>query len=259
MTSVNNITNQETVNVDDKFWTETPNILYKKYFEIIPNKQMTKIEQLNSITRLCIYLITIFLVLGKENMWIKIPGILIILIIFYYYMFGKNETFKNEKYLHNNIKIYDNVAKNIDVNGDNFFDVEEYKKNLKNQLKKEKLLKSILNKIDHPTTDNPFVNPLINNLQTEYHPVAGNSDDDEIHNEVTKNFFNKLANDPVNAYQQEVEQRNFYTVPEMDFIKNPNDQDKFAKWLYTDHKTCRTDQSQCPKYDELRSRQLNVE
>ena len=49
------------------FWLNNITILYKndKYLDFVPNSKMTRVEQLNALSRFCFYLIFLFLFLEK--------------------------------------------------------------------------------------------------------------------------------------------------------------------------------------------------
>jgi len=62
------------------FWTNNPTILFDKYYDIVPSQNMKINEQLNTITRLLIYLI-ILILLFNFNSHFVLYCLLIILII----------------------------------------------------------------------------------------------------------------------------------------------------------------------------------
>jgi len=69
------------------FWLSQPSILYSNnnYIKFIPLGDMTRVEQLNAITRLCIYLLIIALLFnGSENLAIALVSIIIVMILIYY-------------------------------------------------------------------------------------------------------------------------------------------------------------------------------
>lgn len=70
--------------MDEKFWTENPAILYKNYYVIIPTKNMTRIQQLNTCTRFIMYFIILCLLFGVDSSIIIYLLIGIILIIIFY-------------------------------------------------------------------------------------------------------------------------------------------------------------------------------
>lgn len=70
----------------DKFWLNDPKILFQKdnWYEIIPNKEMTSNENLNTITRLAIYLFIIYLLFAtsSDGMYLAFIAILVVIIIY---------------------------------------------------------------------------------------------------------------------------------------------------------------------------------
>lgn len=77
------------------FWIYNIEVLIsnKSYTKLIPKRNMTKIEILNSLTRLMILIFIIIAILGyKEYYFIPLVAIIIIILVFYYY-----ERFDNNK------------------------------------------------------------------------------------------------------------------------------------------------------------------
>ena len=81
-------------NINDKyiFWSSDPTILYKndKYLEFYPTQTMTRVEQLNAITRACIYFIILAFFFDKSEFLINL-GIIIIIFVFIFYIIFKND------------------------------------------------------------------------------------------------------------------------------------------------------------------------
>jgi hypothetical protein len=48
-------------------------------------------------------------------------------------------------------------------------------------------------------------------------------------------------------------QRNYFTMP---WTTIPNKQDEFARWLYLSPKTCKEDQDNCLRYEDIRSKRF---
>ena len=71
------------------FWLNDPTVLYSNgnYLIFFPTVEMTRVEQLNAITRFCIYLLILSLITNKSNLWIQIPIVIIIFVIIVYKMF----------------------------------------------------------------------------------------------------------------------------------------------------------------------------
>ena len=83
----------------DSFWLDNISVLYSNgnYKDIIPTNNMTRVEQLNALTRFFIILFVILIILDVGEQWVQIPIIFIILIIIFYNFFmdsdnnGSNE------------------------------------------------------------------------------------------------------------------------------------------------------------------------
>lgn len=73
--------------MDEKFWIEDPYIIYKNYYIIIPTQNMSRIEQLNTVTRFLIYFIILCILFDSEQTIIIYLLVGIILIIIFYYIY----------------------------------------------------------------------------------------------------------------------------------------------------------------------------
>lgn len=73
--------------MDEKIWIEDPNILYEKYYIIIPTKNMSRTEQLNTVTRFLLYFIILCILFDASQTVIIFLLIGIILIIVFYYIY----------------------------------------------------------------------------------------------------------------------------------------------------------------------------
>lgn len=101
-----------------------------------------------------------------------------------------------------------------------------------------------------PTKDNPYMNPNILDAGTPNANLeACKVDELEIR---------KLVDDKLNKsdslYDRDTSYRFFYTLP---VTSIPGDQIKFAKFLYGNGRTCRSDQNYCSKYHDLRYQREN--
>jgi hypothetical protein len=83
------------------FWMDDVRILYKNenYIKFFPTSSMTRVEQLNSLTRFFIYLILILILMGSTNEFIYIPIIGIIVCIVLYNVFEIDTNGKREELL----------------------------------------------------------------------------------------------------------------------------------------------------------------
>lgn len=253
------------------FWTQDPSILYKNnnYLEFIPSVEMSRTRQLNAVTRFTIYYLILILILKKEEQWIHLGIVVLFFVVILFYTFdadtlGKQEELIRQKGLTENFNGDENENENddrphiesgyYDSNGN--ISVGKYygsKDKSRTRAKKinyslhdyNKYLKSVCRK---PTPDNPFMNPLQPDFNIENPPVPGNADDEDIQEGITNAFNENLFRDVSDVFERENSQRQYYTVPQM----NPPDTHSFAMWLYGNQNICKSDQSKCMKYTDLR-------
>lgn len=205
----------------DKFWLENPNVLFENqnYTRIIPTKSMSRNESLNSLTRFFLYILVLFLLFSKKKDFLYIPIICIILIIVLYYI-QKNDT---------------------------------------NESKRQKICRpDKCNKIELcklPTKDNPFMNVTMNDLiDDKDRPKACSMNDKNVVKKADEYFYNNLFIDSNDLFGRNTAQRQFYTTPSTTI---PNDQTGFANFLYGTPSTCKENQSNCLKYEDLRYSRFN--
>jgi hypothetical protein len=102
-----------------------------------------------------------------------------------------------------------------------------------------------------PTENNPFMNPTADEFNNGEIPAACNVDDEEVPDIKIKqqDFFNKdFYRDMSDLFDIKNSQRQFYTITH-DY---PNDQQAFAEWLYKTPQTCKENNENCLKYEDLR-------
>lgn len=99
-----------------------------------------------------------------------------------------------------------------------------------------------------PTNDNPFMNLSSIDYGKDV-PVACNSYDDEIKNDIKIKFNHNLFRDVDAVWEVENSQRQFYTMPNTNV---PNKQIEFANWCYNNGPTCKEDQNMCYRYEDIR-------
>jgi hypothetical protein len=257
----------------NNFWLDEPSVLYANsaYMNIIPNSNMSREEQFNSITRFCIYAIILFIILDKSSLWIFIPVIVICFIIFINYINNKSETMisttrgididamGDENYNEHKDNTPDIIVEAGYYDEKNKIMVNNY---LNNTMKKDKKInydkykEQSRKKCKLPTPDNPFMNPTLNDISLELQdpPIACNADDTDIQNKIIECYNDKLFMDVEDLFDKENSKRQFYTVPQM----FPNDQSTFANWCYKSDNICKVDQSKCLKYEDLRFKRVNV-
>lgn len=74
--------------MNDKFWIEDPSVLFKKYYIIIPTKSMSRVEQLNTVSRFIIYFIILCIIFDTDTNIIiyLLVGLILIIMFFYIYV-----------------------------------------------------------------------------------------------------------------------------------------------------------------------------
>tara|TARA_Y100001936_G_scaffold254128_2_gene325361 strand:+ start:1388 stop:2032 length:645 start_codon:yes stop_codon:yes gene_type:complete len=191
-------------------WFDKVSILYeKKYlFEIIPNKHFDFNRKLNSLLRLSIYyaLINYLLDQKKKNMF-YIPFVVAII-----------------TYILNN-RYVETFTTKIETD-------------LMNDKKGNELIEGLKESCKTPTKDNPFMNPEIYDFNTKNveKPSCSSYNNKGVQNYTDNIFSSGVYRDVNDLFGKNNSQRQFYTVPGNSI---PNDQDKFAKWLYSTPKTCK--------------------
>ena len=202
------------------FWTDDISILFikSKLNEFIPTDIMTLEEKLNALMRFSIYLSLILIIYNKNylNLYIIIiTGLLTIFLYKYYNKVVKEETVSNvlDKFNmeENNIVFNKNTKKNDNTN-----------------------------KCIKPT----YLNPFMNRLMFDKEPDLENCslDDPEISEKIETNFNNNLYKDIGDIFNKNNSQRQYYTNS---ITSNPNDQNKFANWLYNTSETCKENNFNC--------------
>lgn len=255
------------------FWLDNPKILYENdnYLDFIPQKNMSRTEQLNSITRLSIYVFIILILFGIKSYYV-VPLVIIILTIIANHINVDEIQYKQDDMTNNSNeqieqfhgvsrdRIHDVDSQNYVVqsgyyNSDNHMNLGEYygpssNVNYHPSTKTKKCRK--------PTYDNPFMNPSIldfnvpDDTRTLYDEACYDTinSDCAIKKEMNEQFNRDLFRDVGDLYNARGGERQFYTTPSTSV---PNDQDGFGQWLFGDVGTCKSDLSKCYPLENLRA------
>ena len=156
-----------------------------------------------------------------------------------------NSTIKNKP----DIKYSKNIS-TLDVILDTENSSDEYEniENIENIEEKKQCTK--------PTIDNPFMNVTMKDYlnikdgKIVDRPPACDTTDPEIKKEIDIMFKNNLFQDIDDLFEKFNSQRQFYTTASTTI---PNDRDSFQKWLYASSKTCKQDQENCYRYEDIRA------
>ena len=229
---------------EDIFWINNIRILFenKNYLDFYPSYNSSRVEQLNSLTRLCIYSTVILYLFNYRADVLYIPISSMIGILLFYYL-HKNDK-KNKITVKPNLNNNNNIIINKLNKNDNSFDKLNNLDDLNDRLDKEKFITK------KSTIDNPFMNPTILDYNTGYVSPGSIIIDKETENMINDNFNHNLFYDIEDAWDSRNSQRQFFTVPS---YKIPNDQNAFANWLYKveDKDLCKVNQNGCdvePRY-----------
>jgi hypothetical protein len=268
------------------FWLDDIKVLYhdNNYVHFIPEYSMTRVEQLNAITRFCIYAIILLYIFKKNNTWMYIPIITIVLTVILYYIHvddtsgsqkdvdrlleyrtnaydgpecftqdGDNELIKLQD------ETEDDPDKSIEtgyydsdgklVLGQKYDPPKYCRKPADGVYTIDELLEYDKATCRKPTKDNPFMNPNTTEYNNSDPPMACNVDDVDIKENMTKEFNKDLYRDIDDLWERNNSQRQFYTVPNTQI---PNNQTEFAEWLYKIPETCKEDQEKCLRYEDIR-------
>lgn len=173
----------------------------ENYYRVIPMQTMTMEEKLNALVRFFTYL-GIVLALLRSNYKYLFFGIVAAMMSVALYEYEKTRKKRTEKFLEKH---------NIDV---------------------------VDNKVcARSTVHNPFMNPtLIDITENPDRPSACVLENSKVHELVEQNFEANMFRDVGDLYGKMASQRQFYTMPSTTI---PNDQDGFAKWLYSGGPSCK--------------------
>ena len=269
----------------NKFWIEDPSTLFseKTYISIIPTNDMNLNEKLNSITRLCIYYIIIGFIFNFKDLYIYTTFSIIILIIIVYNINNSNKLDINNIFNKDEIEklskdlspvVEKNILNKCNISESNILEnVNSDKCNItadsnittdpnittdsnitadSNNITTDTIINPDIHldsintqNCKKPTKDNPLMNINIGDDPTN-NPACIHTD--EIKEDINSKFNYNLYRDTDDLFERFNSQRQFYTTPNTSV---PNDQTKFAEWLYKTPPTCK-ENSLCLKYEDTR-------
>jgi len=277
----------------EQFWLDDPSQLYIKYTNFIPMYKMTRNQQLNAISRFSIYMIILILLFNRGETLLILPITLLILTILFKkfkLLDGKSNKkelnrilnirqedkdkeneLKKKEYVEDGkeeLRTFDEMSEIVEkqkgynlkagyYDSDNELIMGSKEKPFNTQSDKDslytvdELLDYQKNTCRKPTNDNPLMNPHALEFGTGDPPAACNVDDDEIKDNVNVKFNHELFRDVDELWERENSQRQFYTMPNTAI---PNNQTEFGHFLYKTGPTCKVDQENCLRFDDLRTR-----
>ena len=203
----------------DPFWTSNATVLFdkKRLVEFIPTSDMTYEEKLNALTRFFLYS-TVLLLLYMREWW---PIYIFLLgAVFTIFLYKTSKTTRSSPKPY---KPEDTYKLPVDT-----YNVTQ---------------------CTRPTRMNPFMNVLF----TEWTDNPNRPPSCEykgINDDIESNFDYNLYKDIDDIFNKNNSQREFYTTP---ITTIPNDQGSFARWLYSVPSTCKEDQENCLRFEDIRA------
>jgi hypothetical protein len=77
--------------MDEKFWVYNPDILIKNYYKIVPTREMSRVEQLNTVTRFLVYFILLCIIFDIQSNFVILLFVLVIIIAVFYFIYKSDE------------------------------------------------------------------------------------------------------------------------------------------------------------------------
>ena len=254
------------------FWLNNPSILYENdnYLNFIPYKTLSRIEQMNAITRMMIYVILLLTVLSSELFWFQFPILVIIFIIVLYKLFMVDDNGKLVE--HKRMEHVSNPNQDNDVikreqpykikiesgyyDSDNKLHLGEFQgpahevlAQPKPNTNTEKYYKYKKASCKMPSDDNPYMNPTLNETMDIQVVEPCNVDDEKIKENIKMKFNKDLFQDVSDLFETKNSERQFFTIPPQQM---PPDTVGLAKWLFNGVGSCKTDQDKCLRFEDLR-------
>lgn len=186
--------------------------------EFFPTIQMSYPRKVNSLVRGSIYLAILLGLLYQNYLFIYLP-LTIMLLTYILYLY-------REQSMQNEIKKIGPKA--------NFT-------NLPKKVKEEFMNYLNMKEVSVPTVDNPFMNAMP--FDNRQRPAAELVNTHSKKMDVENKYDTYLMKDAADVFNKNNGRRQFYTTAN---TKYPNDQDKFARWLYETNGSCKSgNSSQC--------------
>lgn len=247
-----------------KFWLDDVTLLYNNYLDFYPKYESSREEQLNAITRACLYFIIISIMFNIDEQFLYVPVIIIAFCIVIYKIHNQdsNKQVKEfNKIMKNRLQSINSAKVKVKENNHFIDSDDELESNntiQTNELPTQEPLSmySADEIVDFekatcrkPTKDNPLMNLSLNDYNNGDISPACNVEDKSIKKQIKTSFNDKLFKNLDELWDLENSQRQFYTLPSTSV---PNKQIEFANFLYKIPKTCKEDQENCLRYEDLR-------
>lgn len=276
----------------EQFWLDDPRELYRHYTNFVPKYEMTRNQQLNAITRFCVFMIILILAFNRGEYVLILPiSILIVTVLFK--KFHTIDIYGREKELDKILSIRQDkedyqeylrqkeYAQDGDVHYKNPFVQEEKKdyilktgyydsdnvlhlgeKQLPSNYMRGDNPKSLYtidelkdyerNTCRKPTYDNPLMNPSVLEFQAGLDPPAACNANDDEIKDNIKVDFNHKLFRNVDDLWERENSQRQFYT--MPNTAIPNNQTEVAKWLYSSPNLICKEGGDCLRYDDVRIR-----
>jgi hypothetical protein len=210
----------------EQVWINNIEVLYEPEHltDFFPVKNQTRAQRLNSLVRLSAY-VSLALIMYHSNFKYSLVFVFILFLTWI---------------LHNN-----NPTPPIKT---------KIQENLEDPKKLDKP-----SNCTKPTLDNPFMNATMKDyLNVDANgtiidrPEACDPNDPDIKRDIDSKFNNDLFKDVSDIFGKMNSQRQFYTMPSTQIPNDPNND--FGKWLYNSSQTCKEDQNNCLRTEDVRGK-----
>ena len=202
----------------DPFWGDNPEILITsdRAIEFVPTNDMNRVEKINALARLFIYIGALLCMIYMSTVYIYIP---IIGLAFLYFV---NMNFPEQESQQQGGRC-DNC--DVDANGNSY---------------------------QKPSENNPFMNVLVTDyVENPNRSPAADIEDPKIRDDIKKMFENGLYKDVDDIWDRNNSQRQYYTNPATTI---PNDRDSFMNWCWNVPSVCKDgDLNHCLKREDVRA------
>lgn len=265
----------------DPIWVEDYQILFKtnRLNEFFPTKTQTNSERLNSIVRLGFY-VSVLLCIYHSSL--KYSSIFVFILIFTF-IINKHHPKQLDMVVNNKINLTTVQQVQLDAEEKAQKELDNPRLNnftptlgLNESAKELGILNGVggvgLEKLENdgpdlpiekctmPTVENPFGNFTMTDMMKfdkngsiVDRPPACDANDPSIKKKIDKAFNNNLFKDVNDVFSKGSSQRQFFTMPWTEIV---NDRDSFQKWLYLSPETCKQNQENCLRYEDLRSKRF---
>lgn len=213
----------------EKFWNDDPNVLFDNYLEFFPKESNTLEQNLNALMRLGIYS-TVLMSMSEGNIKPLRYAMAVMVVTFLIHSYYEEKMSSHSA--------ADVAAPSATVSAIGF--------------ELEKFEDSQHTKCQLPTESNPFMNvTYVDQIEKPNRDAACDVNDPEVKTLMEKHFSRNLYRDASDLFGKNNSARQFFTMP---YTTIPNNQDEFAKWLYSSPKTCKEDQDYCLRYEDVRAK-----